>query len=465
MSETKVNSQEPQVQENKMGVMPVKKLIVTMSLPMMLSMLVQALYNIVDSIFVSRINESALAATSLAFPAQMLMIAIGAGTGVGINAILSKSLGAKKFSDADKAANTGLFLIFVSYIVLMVLSLFAVKPFVASQIKEGTENAAQIMQYSTDYLSICYILSFGILFEMTFERLLQSTGKTFYTMITQSVGAVINMILDPILIFGLLGAPKLGIKGAAIATVVGQTVAMAMAIYFNIKKNHEITLSLGKIFRPDIKTIKNIYIIAVPTIIMQAIGSVMTFAMNKIIAPFSMTAVAVFGVYFKLNSFIFMPIFGLNNGLIPIIAYNYGARNKKRITEGMKFSLVISVSLMVIGMLIFFAVPDKLLMLFKASPQMIDIGSKALRTIAIHFPIAGCCIIFMATFQAFGEGFVSLIVSLVRQLCVLVPAAYILSRIAGLDAIWFAFPIAELSSVIISGLFFRNLYIKKIKNL
>ncbi len=456
--------QTEQRQENKMGVMPVKKLLVSMSLPMMASMLVQALYNIVDSVFVARIGEDALTAVSLAFPIQTLMIAVAGGTGVGVNALLSRSLGEKKFKEADRAANSGVLLMAISYVVFCIIGIFAVESFFESQVDMSLPNAASIVQYGKSYLSICLIGSFGILFEMILERLLQATGKTIYTMITQGTGAVINIILDPILIFGLCGAPKMGIAGAALATVIGQVVAMILAAYFNIKKNTEIHFSL-KNMRPRGTTIRTIYWVGVPSIIMQAIGSVMTFGMNKILAPFSLTAVAVFGVYFKLNSFIFMPVFGMNNGLIPIVAYNYGARNKERIVSVVKFAMMISVMIMCMGMCVFLMIPDKLLLLFDASPQMLEIGVPALRIIAIHFMLAGCSIILMSTFQAFGEGFVSLSVSAVRQLVVILPVAYLLARFVGHTSVWWAFPIAEVCSLTMSSLLFVRLYRNKIKTL
>lgn len=451
-----------QREENKMGVMPIKRLIITMSLPMMASMLVQALYNIVDSIFVSRIGEDALTAVSMAFPLQMLMVAVAGGTGVGVNALLSKSLGEKKFEVANRSANAGVFLMLVSYVVFCLFGIFGTELFFWSQVKTTDANAASIVQYGSGYLSVCMIGAIGFMLEMMLERLLQATGKTFYTMITQGTGAIINIILDPILIFGYFGMPALGIKGAAFATLTGQAVAMSLALWFNIKKNTEISLSFRKM-RPDAETIKKIYWVGIPSIIMQAIGSVMTYGMNKIMAPISTTAVAVFGVYFKLNSFIFMPVFGLNNGLIPIVSYNYGARKRKRIVEAVRFSMVIAVSIMVIGFCIFLTIPDKLLLLFDASPNMLEIGVPALRIIGISFILAGASIVLMSTFQAFGEGFLSLTVSVLRQLGIILPAAYLLVKFFGLGAVWWAFPIAELFSLSLSSIFFTRLYKKKIK--
>ncbi len=451
-------------QENKMGVMPVKRLLITMSLPMMASMLVQALYNIVDSMFVSRIGQDALTAVSLAFPVQMLLIAVGVGTGVGVNALLSKSLGEKKFEEADRAANCGVFLMLISYAVFCVFGIFGAGKFIETQVDMTQSNSAQIVEYGTSYLSICMIMSFGILFEMMLERLLQATGKTIYTMITQGTGAVINIILDPILIFGLCGMPKMGIAGAAVATAIGQIIAMILAVVFNLRKNTELHLSLRSM-RPRAATIKAIYWVGIPAIIMQAIGSVMTYGMNKILVPFSTTAVAVFGVYFKLNSFIFMPVFGLNNGLIPIIAYNYGARKKKRIIEAVRFSMIIAVVIMFVGLGIFLSIPDKLLLLFDASPTMLEIGVPALRIIGTHFMLAGASIVMMSVFQAFGEGLLSLTVSALRQLVVILPVAYILANTVGLGYVWWSFPIAEACSLTLSSVFFMRLYRNKIKKL
>lgn len=464
MEKSKMEHTAERQQENKMGVMPVKQLIISMSLPMMASMLVQALYNIVDSIFVSRVGEDALTAVSLAFPVQTLMVAVAGGTGVGVNALLSKSLGEKKFEEANRAANAGIFLMFISYALFCLFGIFGARIFFESQVDMSLPNAARIVEYGTGYLSICMILSFGFLFEMMLERLLQATGKTFYTMITQGTGAIINIILDPILIFGYFGMPEMGIQGAALATVIGQIIAMSLSVVFNLKKNTDIHFSLQGM-KPVAATIKTIYWVGVPSIIMQAIGSVMTYGMNKILAPFSTTAVAVFGIYFKLNSFIFMPVFGLNNGLIPIVAYNYGARHKERIVEAVKFSVMISVTIMLIGMCIFLCVPELLLSLFDASPTMLEIGVPALRIIGTCFMFAGCSIIFMSTFQAFGEGFVSLAVSVLRQLVIILPVAYLLAKFAGLGSVWWAFPIAELGSLVLSTVFFIRLYRNKIKTL
>lgn len=437
--------------ENKMGIMPVGKLLVTMSLPMMISMVVQALYNIVDSVFVSRVSEDALTAVSMAFPLQALCIALGAGMGVGVNALLSKSLGAKDNDMVNKSALNGLFMTFVSYLVLLVIGIFAVKPFYMIQ-----TDSADIIQYGTDYLSVICCFSFGMFFQFTFERLLQSTGRTFQTMITQTVGAVTNIILDPIFIFGLFGVPAFGVKGAAIATVIGQIIAAVLALIMNIKVNTDIDFSL-KGFKPDIKIIGMIYKVGLPSIIMQSIGSVMVFCLNKILIVFSSTAVAVFGVYFKLQSFVFMPVFGLNNGLIPIMAYNYGAKKKDRMIKTIKCGLLIAFSIMSVGMVVFELFPDAILALFEASDNMLAMGKVALRTIAIHFPIAAICIVLGSAFQALGNAVYSMFVSIARQLVVLIPVAYALSKLGNVNYVWWCFPIAEIMSLTITVIFFIKL--------
>lgn len=437
--------------ENKMGIMPVGKLLITMSLPMMISMVVQALYNIVDSVFVSRVSEDALTAVSMAFPLQALCIALGAGMGVGVNALLSKSLGAKDNDMVNKSALNGLFMTFVSYLVLLVIGIFAVKPFYMIQ-----TDSADIIQYGTDYLSVICCFSFGMFFQFTFERLLQSTGRTFQTMITQTVGAVTNIILDPIFIFGYFGIPAFGVKGAAIATVIGQIIAAVLALIMNIKVNTDIDFSL-KGFKPDIKIIGMIYKVGLPSIIMQSIGSVMVFCLNKILIVFSSTAVAVFGVYFKLQSFVFMPVFGLNNGLIPIMAYNYGAKKKDRMIKTIKCGLLIAFSIMSVGMVVFELFPDAILALFEASDNMLAMGKVALRTIAIHFPVAAICIVLGSAFQALGNAVYSMFVSIARQLVVLIPVAYALSKLGNVNYVWWCFPIAEIMSLTITVIFFIKL--------
>ena len=440
--------------ENKMGTMPVGKLLFNMSLPMMISMLVQALYNIVDSIFVAKLSENALTAVSLAFPLQTLLIAVATGTGVGMNALLSKSLGEHDFKKANKIADNGIFLYVLSYIVFLILGFTVVKPFYASQI--GSADV-EIMELGIDYLSTVMILSFGLFGQIFFERLLTSTGRTIFSMTSQLCGAITNIILDPILIFGLLGAPKMGVTGAALATVIGQCVAGIIACVCNHKFNHEVSLNI-KGFRPDWTLIGHIYAIGIPSIIMQSIGSVMTYCMNRILIEFSSTATAVFGVYFKLQSFFFMPVFGLNNGITPIIAYNYGAKQRKRMIKTIKLSLIVAFCLTFIGFLSFEAIPQVLLGMFNASEDMLIIGVPALRIIGIHYLIAWFCIVIGTVFQALGKAVFSMIVSIMRQLVVLIPAAYILAKLDGLHAVWWSFPIAEVISLLVTLFFFIKIY-------
>lgn len=445
--------------ENKMGVMPVNKLLINMSLPMMISMLVQALYNIVDSIFVSHIDENALTAVSLAFPLQTLMIALGTGTGVGINALLSKSLGEKDFNRANKTAMNGIFSSGVCYVIFLLVGIFLTGPFYFSQTKD-----VQIMEYGKQYLTIICCCSFGMYTQFVAERLLQSTGKTFYTMITQGTGAVINIILDPIFIFGYFGVPRMGVAGAAIATVIGQIVAGIIAMMINVKKNTEIKMQFRG-FKPDMHIIAQIYQVGVPSIIMQAIGSVMTYGMNQILMAFTSTAAAVFGVYFKLQSFIFMPVFGLNNGMVPIIAYNYGAGKRDRLIKTIKLSIAYAVALMVLGFTVFQVFPAKLFSLFEASETMLAIGIPALRIISISFLLAGFSIICGSVFQALGNGVYSMLVSIARQLLVLLPVAYLLSLSGNVNYVWWAFPIAELMAMALSTFFLYRMYHKVIRHI
>lgn len=458
MAELNSNTNRAQ-EENKMGVMPINKLLISMSVPMMLSMLVQALYNIVDSVFVAKISENALTAVSLASPIQTLMIALGAGTGVGVNALLSRSLGEKNSDMANKVAKNGIFLAGISYLVFLVVGMFLVRPFYLSQ-----TNDQEIIEYGVQYLSIVCCCSFGMYAQFIFERLLQSTGRTTYTMFTQLLGAIINIILDPILIFGLFGLPKMGVAGAAIATVIGQIIAGIAGYFVNHYKNHEIDVNL-KGFRPSIPVIGQIYKIGIPSIIMQSIGSVMVFCLNKILIGFSTTATAVFGVYFKLQSFVFMPVFGLNNGMVPIIAYNYGARSKERMMKTYKLALMLAIGIMTIGMVIFELIPQTLFLLFNASEHMLGMGIPALRIIAIHFPVASFCIVTGSVLQATGNAVYSMITSICRQLVVLIPAAYLLAQLGNVNYVWFAFPIAEVSSMILTFIFFIRIYRKVIKPL
>ena len=445
--------------ENKMGVMPVGKLLVSMSLPIMISMLIQALYNIVDSMFVARISEDALTAVSLVFPVQNLIIAVSVGTGVGVNAMLSKCLGAKDFDNANKAANNGLMLMLVSAVPFMLFGMFAAGWFMNAQ----TDNAV-IVQHGVEYLRIVTIAVMGQFGAIATERLLQSTGKTVESMITQAVGAVVNIVLDPIMIFGWCGLPAMGVVGAAVATVISQWVSFGLGVWFNLKKNKELTLS-WKGMKPHGETIGRIYTVGVPAIVMQSIGSVMTFMLNQILIAFSSTATAVLGVYFKLQSFIFMPIFGLNNGMIPIVSYNYGAKNKARMVGTYKFAVAIATGVMVVGTLLFECVPGLLLSMYNASENMLLLGIPALRIIGVHFVVAGYCIVTGSMFQALGNGVPSLVISVMRQLVVLLPAAWLLAQTGDVNMVWWAFPIAEVMSAVMTALFFVREYRKKIAHL
>lgn len=441
--------------ENKMGTMPINRLLLSMSLPMMASMLVMALYNVVDSIFVSHFSDGALTAVTLAFPYQNLMIAVATGTGVGVNALLSKSLGEKNFEKAGKTANNSIFLAVLSFIVFAVLGLTTARPFFELQIKD-----AAIVQYGVEYFGICSVFSFGLFGSICFERLLVSTGKTMLTMICQMFGAVTNIILDPILIFGLCGMPRMGAAGAAVATVAGQILGMLLGIVFNITRNPEITLSVKQIFSPSARIIKQIYAVGVPSILMASIGSVMTFCMNKILGSFKeieKVAINIFGIYFKIQSFIFMPVFGLNNGMVPIIAYNYGAKRKERVIKTMRLSMVYAVSIMLAGLAIFQFCPNLLFGIFNSdSGDLAAYGCTAFRIISIHFLLAGFSIVASSVFQALGHGVYSLIVSVTRQLVVLVPAAYLLSLFGNLNLVWFAFPVAETVAAVLCLIFLKK---------
>lgn len=449
-----------EIRENKMGVMPIKPLIINMSLPIMVSMLVQALYNVVDSIFVAQLSESALTAVTVAFPLQNLMIAVGSGTGVGVNAILSRALGEKNFKRSDAAANTALFLALLNYLVFLLVAIFAVTPFINSQ----TSNA-EIRSLGNIYLGIVMTFSMGVFFQITFERLLQATGRTMLSMITQLCGAIINIILDPIMIFGLFGCPKMGIAGAAIATVCGQITAAILGLIMNVRYNREIHFHIKEVFAFNFEIIGHIYLIGIPSILMMSIGSVMTYLMNLILMTFSSTATTVFGAYFKLQSFFFMPIFGMNNGMIPILAFNYGARHRDRINEALRFAMLLAVCIMLVGTLTFEFIPHVLLGMFNPSKSMLAMGTIALRIIALHFPLAAIGIVFGSIFQAFGKSFYSLMVSLGRQLIVLIPAAYLLSLTRNVNNVWWAFIIAEVVSLMLSLVFFKKLYRDEIENL
>ena len=445
--------------ENKMGTMPVGKLLISMSLPVMISMLVQALYNIVDSIFVAQVSENALTAVSLAFPVQNLIIAVGVGTGVGINSLLSRRLGERNYEDANATAENGILLAIINWLVFAVLGGLFSEPF----FRMFTQNA-EIVEMGSQYLQICTIFSFGLFMQLTIERIMQSTGVTIYNMITQGVGAIFNIIFDPILIFGLFGMPRMGVAGAALATVLGQILAMGLGILFNHYKNHEVRIYF-KGFRPNPRIIREIYQVGVPSIIMQSIATIMTVGMNKILLMFTETAVSVFGVYFKLQSFIFMPVFGLTNGLIPIVAYNFGARKKARIMHALRDALIYAVAIMSLGVLIFQVFPEQLLAMFKASDVMLSIGVPALRIISISFFGAGVAIVLSSVFQAVGNGVLSLLMSVARQLVVILPAAYLLAKFFGLNAVWFSFVMAEVASVGMAILMFRKVYRNRIQQM
>ena len=438
------------IQENKMGTMPVNKLLISMSLPMIISMLVQAMYNIVDSVFVAQISENALTAVSLAFPLQNLMIAFAGGTAVGVNALLSRSLGEKNQDHVNQTVVNSVFIFLVTAVIFMIAGLTLSNLFFNVQ----TTNT-EIVNAGTQYSMIVVGCSIGLFCQFLFERLLQATGRTLFTMVTQGLGAIINIILDPIFIFGLCGFPKMGVAGAALATITGQIIACLLALFFNLKFNHDIHFKFKR-FRPNAHIVKQIYSVGIPSIIMQSIGSVMTFGMNTILITFSTTATAVFGVYFKLQSFVFMPVFGLNNGMIPIIAYNLGAKQKKRMFDTIKLAMLYATGMMIIGVIFFETIPQTLLGFFNASEAMIKIGTPALRIIAIHFIFAGFSIVCSATFQAVGKGTYSLLTSLIRQLLVLLPCAYVLSLTGNLDLIWLCFPIAEIFSAVTSFILMKR---------
>ena len=440
MENKQLNLSEP---ENIMGTMDVNPLLIKLSIPMMISMLVQALYNVVDSIFVARVSENALTAVSLAFSLQNLMIAVGIGTGVGVNALLSKSLGEKNQYRANKTAENGLFLALCSYLVFLVLGLTVVRPYFYAQTAD-----ADIAEQGIRYLTICCVLSLGMFMQVMNEKLLAATSRTTLSMISQLVGAIVNIILDHIFIFGYCGEALSGTTGAALATVIGQFCGAGVSFYLNLRKNPDIQLDF-KGFRPSAEAIKRIYVVGLPSIAMQCVGSVMTFLMNQILMAFTATAVAVFGVYFKLQSFVFMPIFGMNNGMVPIIGYNYGANKPERIHKTIKLSMLYATLLMVIGFAVFHLWPDELLLLFDASDDMLTIGNPALRIISYSFLLAGVNIIASSSCQAFGFGMYSLYISAARQLLVLVPAAYLLSLTGALDNVWLSFPIAEVVSIFV----------------
>ena len=447
--------------ENRMGVMPVGKLLFSMSTPMVISFLVQSLYNIVDSIFVARYSPDALAAVSLAYPIQILMIAVSVGTGVGVNALLSRLLGEDKKDRAKATADNAVLLAIISSIAFAIFGIIATKAFFDAQ-----TNSETIRSLGYSYLSIVSIFSFGLILEVTYERILQSTGKTIYNMITQGIGAIINIILDPILIFGLLGAPKMGVAGAAIATVAGQIVAMILSFVFNMKYNEEVDITFGKhIFKPDFIIIKDIYKVGIPSIAMQSMSTLMMLGLNKILVRYSDMAVNVLGIYYKLQSFVFMPIFGLNNGMTPIVAYNYGARNKDRIMKVLKYSFLSSLVIMVIGTAIFWLFPKELMILFSPNDEMLRLGIPALRICSLCFILAAFDVIAIASFQSLGNGMYALYASFLRQLVLILPLAYVLSNMFGLEAVWYSIPLAELGCAFLDIYLMKKIYDKKIANL
>ncbi len=448
-----------ELQENKMGVMPIGKLLFNMALPMIISMIVQALYNVVDSIYVSQVSESAVTALSLAFPVQNMQIGFGLGIAVGVNSLLSKSLGEKNQEAANYAAGNGIFLVIIAVALFMLFGVFGARPYFEMQ-----STVEETVEGGIAYTSICCVLTLGCFAQMLGERLLQSSGRTVYTMISQSTGAVINIILDPIFIHGWLGLPAMGVAGAAIATVIGQWIAAGMCLFFNLRFNPDVQLGL-KYIRPRAQTLKPILAVGIPTLVMNSIGSVMNFGMNQIFQGFQETATGVFGIYYKLQSFFFMPLFGTNNATISIIAYNYGARKPERMTKTLRLALVTGLCFMLFGLTVFQLVPEALLGLFNPSDEFLRMGIKALRIVSIHFPIATVGVMLGASFQALGNGIYSTIVSLCRQLLALLPAAYLLSLTGNVDNIWWSFPISEVVSALVTLILYRRLYLAKIKPL
>ncbi len=448
-----------ELQENKMGVMPIGKLLFNMALPMIISMIVQALYNVVDSIYVSQVSESAVTALSLAFPVQNMQIGFGLGIAVGVNSLLSKSLGEKNQEAANYAAGNGIFLVIIAVALFMLFGVFGARPYFEMQ-----STVEETVEGGIAYTSICCVLTLGCFAQMLGERLLQSSGRTVYTMISQSTGAVINIILDPIFIHGWLGLPAMGVAGAAIATVIGQWIAAGMCLFFNLRFNPDVQLGL-KYIRPRAQTLEPILAVGIPTLVMNSIGSVMNFGMNQIFQGFQETATGVFGIYYKLQSFFFMPLFGTNNATISIIAYNYGARKPERMTKTLRLALVTGLCFMLFGLTVFQLVPEALLGLFNPSDEFLRMGIKALRIVSIHFPIAAVGVMLGASFQALGNGIYSTIVSLCRQLLALLPAAYLLSLTGNVDNIWWSFPIAEVVSALVTLILYRRLYLAKIKPL
>lgn len=446
------------IRENKMGTMPMTKLILTMSIPAIFSMTIQAMYNIVDSIFIGQFDQAGLTATSFAFPLQLLLVAVAVGTAVGVNSLVSRRLGEKRFDEANDAATHGFIICFANYIIFLVIGIFLVRPFICIY----TQNE-KIIEYAVQYLTIVLCCSIFSIIQIMIEKTLQATGNMIMPMLTQLTGAVINIILDPILIFGYFGFPKMGIVGAAVATVFGQFCGMVFALILIFCVKHEVKISF-KNFRINKITLKNIYAVGFPGIIMQSIGSVMIIGLNGVLAP-SEVSVTVLGIYYKLQSFVFMPCFGLNQGVMPIIGYNYGARNKKRLYSALKRGIIIAVIIMTIGTILMWTIPDKLISLFGGTEQLMKTGIPAFRIISTCFIPAAVGILFTTLFQAVGKGLYSLIMSFARQLVLILPIAYLLSIVFNLDAVWYAFPIAEIGSLTIALLFFiklKNTDFKKI---
>lgn len=449
----------PRLSENKMGTMPIGRLLVNMAVPLMISMLVQAMYNVVDSIYVSRISESAVTALSLAFPVQNLLIGFSTGIGVGVNALLSKSLGEGNPDRANHSAGNGFLLVMIATIGFMLFGVFGSRPYFQMQ-----SSVTETVEGGTQYLAICTIFSFGLFVQVMGERLLQATGRSFYSMIVQLVGAVVNILLDPVFIFGYFGIPAMGVAGAAVATVLAQWIAAALALIINHKCNHEVHLH-PKYLKPNMSVIRPILAVGIPSVVMMGIGSVMTFGMNMILQGFTETATSVFGIYFKLQSFFFMPVFGINNATISIIAFNYGARSSKRIMDTLKKSTISACVIMLLGVLCFQFCPDLLLDIFNPTPDFLTMGRSALRIISLSFPFAAVGIALSGSFQALGNGLYSTFTALCRQLLALLPAAYLLSLSGNVNLVWWAFPIAELVSFLSSLVLFLRLYRQKIKPL
>jgi len=453
-------SEQPQpARENKMGTMPIARLLLTMSGPMMISMLIQALYNVVDSMFVSYISEAALTAVSLAYPVQNFMIAVAAGTGVGINAMLSRNLGERNFDLANRVAGNAIFLGVASSILFALLGVFGGRFYFASQVSDP-----EIIQLGCDYLFWICLFAIGCFGQVLLSRLLQATGQTFYSMVIQIIGAVLNIILDPILIFGLFGLPAMGVAGAAVATVISQMVGTAMGIYYNRKKNPDITITRSNM-RPNLPVIGRIYSVGLPSILMQTVPSVLIFGLNQILVSFTETAAAVYGVWFKLQGFAFLPIIGMNNGMVPIVAYNYGARKPERITGTIKLAVCWALCIMVVAIALFQLVPDKLLSIFQASPEMLTIGVPALRTLSLCFVVGGFTIVASSVLQALGKGFLSMSIAIFRQLLLVLPMAFLFSKIGGLSMVWWSFPIAEVLAGLLAAYYLWRIYQKVIRPL